>query len=90
MEVHDENDCTLTGRRTCCGDHGGFAQDDTNVLLLVENPSFKPRTVSAASTTMQVAPTILQALGLNPHALDAVKIEGTPVLTEVTAQIATQ
>jgi hypothetical protein len=27
-----------------------------------------------------VAPTILQALGLDPNLLDAVRIEGTPVL----------
>ncbi len=37
---------------------------------------------------MQVAPTILQALGLSPLTLDAVKIEGTPVLTEVAGQLA--
>jgi len=30
--------------------------------------------------TKQVAPTILQMLGLNPNALDAVKQEGTAVL----------
>jgi len=30
--------------------------------------------------TTQIAPTILQLLGLNPQALQAVKIEGTKVL----------
>jgi hypothetical protein len=30
--------------------------------------------------TSQVAPTILQLLGLDPKALDAVRVEGTPVL----------
>ena len=30
--------------------------------------------------TTQVAPTILQALGLDPDGLDAVQKEGTPVL----------
>jgi len=35
-----------------------------------------------------VAPTILQSLGLNPAALDAVRAEGTPVLPEVAAQLA--
>jgi hypothetical protein len=29
---------------------------------------------------MQVAPTILPILGLDPNSLDAVKAEGTPVL----------
>jgi hypothetical protein len=43
--------------------------------------------VSAAVTTAQVAPTIVQALGLEPTALDAVRAEGTPVLPEVIGQI---
>jgi hypothetical protein len=30
--------------------------------------------------TAQVAPTILKMLGLDPKALDAVRLEGTPVL----------
>jgi len=61
-------------------EHGGFAHDDTNVVLLVSNPAFAPRTVSASVGTAQVAPTILKALGLNPSALEAVRIEGTGVL----------
>jgi hypothetical protein len=32
---------------------------------------------------MQVAPTILEALGLDPNALDAVREEGTAVLPKV-------
>jgi hypothetical protein len=32
-------------------------------------------------------PTIVQALGLEPTALDAVRAEGTPVLPEVIGQI---
>jgi len=69
------------------GDHGGFGHDDTNVMLLVTNPHFWPRTVSNATTTTQVAPTILEALGLDPKDLDAVRIEGTAVLPEVAAQL---
>jgi hypothetical protein len=64
-------------------EHGGFAHDDTNVVLLLSNPNFKPRTVSAAVGTAQVAPTILKALGMNPNALDAVVAEGTGVLPAV-------
>ncbi|MGA8599541.1 MAG: hypothetical protein WB676_32875 [Bryobacteraceae bacterium] len=70
------------------GDHGGFGHDDTNVMLLVASPFFTAQTVSDASTTAQVAPTILKALGLDPLALDAVKAEGTRVLAEVAAQLA--
>ena len=64
-------------------DHGGFAHDDTNVVLLVENPAFRSQTVSAGVGTNQVAPTILKALGLDPESLQAVRIEGTPVLPQV-------
>jgi arylsulfatase A-like enzyme len=78
---------TYSGSTTMIGDHGGFAHDDTNVVMLVANPHFSPRTVSAAVTTAQVAPTIVQALGLEPTALDAVRAEGTPVLPEVIGQI---
>jgi hypothetical protein len=79
---------TYSGSTTMIGDHGGFAHDDTNVLLLVCGPSFSAETVSAATTTTQVAPTIVKALGLEPRALDAVRAEGTPVLPEVEAQLA--
>jgi len=78
---------TYSGSTTMIGDHGGFAHDDTNVIMLVSHPHFKPRTVSSGTTTMQVAPTIIQALGLDPDALDAVRWEGTPVLPEVISQI---
>jgi hypothetical protein len=61
-------------------EHGGFAHDDTNVMLLVSNPGFAPRTVTSFVETMQVAPTILSLLGLDPNSLDAVRMEGTPVL----------
>jgi hypothetical protein len=79
---------TYSSSTAMIGDHGGFAHDDTNVILLVANPTFTAQTVSATTTTRQVAPTIVQALGLDPTALDAVKAEGTPVLPEVAAQLA--
>jgi hypothetical protein len=69
-----------TGSTKKQSEHGGYAWDDTNVMLLVSNPSIKPRTDTSFVETDQVAPTILKLLGLNPAALDAVRIEGTPVL----------
>jgi len=54
---------------------------------LVANPDFTAQTVSTKTTTTQVAPTIVQALGLNPSLLDAVRFEGTTVLPEVFAQL---
>src|SRR5215472_11890640 len=71
---------TYTGSTKKQEEHGGFAHDDTNVVLLLSNPAFGSRTVYSEVATAQVAPTILQALGINPKALDAVRIEGTPVL----------
>jgi hypothetical protein len=78
---------TYVGGSSVLGDHGGFAHDDTNVMLLVAHPRFTAQTVSDATATTQVAPTILKALGLDPMALDAVKAEGTPALPEVGAQL---
>jgi hypothetical protein len=79
---------TYSGSTTMIGDHGGFGHDDTNVILLVSNPSFTAQTVSATTRTAQVAPTILKALGLDPRALDAVRAEGTEALPQVGAQLA--
>jgi hypothetical protein len=78
---------TYVGPGGAIGDHGGFAHDDTNVIMLVANPRFKAQTVSATTQTVQVAPTILEALGLDPQALDAVRAEGTAVLPGVEAQL---
>ncbi|HLX36803.1 MAG TPA: hypothetical protein VKR29_03345, partial [Candidatus Binataceae bacterium] len=61
-------------------EHGGFAHDDTNVMLLVSNPDFVQNTQSMPVQTAQVAPTILTALRLKPDKLDAVQIEGTSLL----------
>ena len=69
-----------TGNLKKQSEHGGFAADDTNVMLLVSNPGLIARHVDSFVETTQVAPTILQLLGLDPDALDAVRTEGTPVL----------
>ena len=61
-------------------EHGGFADDDRNVALLVSAPDIKPEIVEALTTTTQIAPTILKALGLNPRKLEGVRKEGTQVL----------
>jgi|SRR5579863_215445 type I phosphodiesterase/nucleotide pyrophosphatase len=79
---------TYSGSTSMIGDHGGFAHDDTNVVLLVANPSFEAETVSNTTATTQVAPTIVRALGLKPSLLDAVRAEGTAVLPEVFGQLA--
>jgi hypothetical protein len=74
---------TYSGSTKKQAEHGGFAHDDTNVILLLSYPSFAAKTVSAAVGTAQVAPTILRALGIDPLTLDAVRLEGTSVLPAV-------
>jgi hypothetical protein len=69
-----------TGSNKKLSEHGGFSHDDTNVIMLLSNPSFQTSTVNTPVETMQVAPTILKALGLDPNQLQSVQIEGTPVL----------
>jgi hypothetical protein len=69
-----------TGNLKKQSEHGGFAWDDTNVMLLVSNPHLDARTIHSFVETAQVAPTILKILGLDPSTLDAVRLEGTPVL----------
>jgi type I phosphodiesterase/nucleotide pyrophosphatase len=71
---------TYSGSTAKQEEHGGFAHDDTNVVLLLSNPSLQPKTVRESVGTVQVAPTILKALGLDPSALEAVRKEGTQVL----------
>jgi hypothetical protein len=71
---------TYTHSSAKLAEHGGFAHDDTNVVLLLSLPSLQPETVYAEVGTAQIAPTILSALGLNPLLLNAVQAEGTGVL----------
>ena len=71
---------TYTGSTKKLMEHGGFSHDDTNVVLLLSNPGFSPETVYTPVATAQVAPTILQFLGLDPTKLDGVRLEGTGAL----------
>lgn len=75
---------TYTGSGSKLMEHGGFAHDDTNVMLLISNPRLDAHTVFSEVATRQVAPTILSALGLDPRKLDGVRLEGTPVLPGLT------
>lgn len=69
-----------SGSAAKIAEHGGFAADDTHVLLVAAHPRLESRKIEAPVTNMQVAPTILRALGLNPRDLEAVRREGTHVL----------
>ena len=69
-----------TGGTKKIAEHGGFAHDDTTVMMLVSNSGLSPVIINSPVETAQVAPTILALLGLNPNALIAVQQEGTQVL----------
>lgn len=74
---------TYSGSTKKQAEHGGFAHDDTNVMLLVSNPGFDAKTVTSPVETEQIAPTILAALGLNPNQLQAAQKQGTQVLPDL-------
>jgi hypothetical protein len=62
-------------------EHGGDNPGDRDVPLVVYAPgTVQPGQSSSAVETTQVAPTILQLLGLSPSSLQAVQQEGTQVL----------
>jgi hypothetical protein len=61
-------------------EHGGFNYSDTNVALIVSNPSLPASVLKSPVATSQVAPTIVEALGLDPNQLNSVAVEGTTVL----------
>jgi hypothetical protein len=69
-----------TGGTKKVAEHGGFANDDRNVLLIVSNPKYKPSTFNDQVETRQIAPTIVKALGLDPNQLKAVQLEHTETL----------
>ena len=62
-------------------EHGGWSQDDRNVALVMSSPRIKhARIVDEPTFTTQIAPTILDALDLDPRSLQAVREEGTQSL----------
>jgi len=69
-----------TGSTKKNAEHGGFSFGDTNVGLIVSNPRFRAREVKTPVATSQVAPTILNFLGVDPVALKSVRLEHTPSL----------
>jgi hypothetical protein len=69
-----------TGGMAKIAEHGGFAYDDRNVLLIVSNPKYKASTFLDQVETRQIAPTIVKALGLDPNLLSAVRSEHTETL----------
>ncbi|MGW4568300.1 alkaline phosphatase family protein [Streptomyces sp. NPDC004561] len=70
-----------TGGKGKIAEHGGAHADDLDVPLVVTGAATPHGArVDGTVETTQIAPTILRLLGLNPQALDAVRIEHTRAL----------
>jgi hypothetical protein len=69
-----------TGGTKKVAEHGGFAEDDRHVMLLVSNPKIKGSAFLDQVEVRQVAPTIVKALGLDPNQLQSVQREHTETL----------
>jgi len=65
---------------TKIAEHGGFAHDDVNVALVVSRAGMRSSVVKTPVQTTQIAPTILETLGLEGDALEAVRMEKTQIL----------
>jgi type I phosphodiesterase/nucleotide pyrophosphatase len=66
---------------TKIAEHGGANPADRDVPILVYAPgTVQPGSYGSWVETTQIAPTILDLLGLSPDALEGVQIEGTRVL----------
>lgn len=70
-----------TGHKSKIAEHGGDHLEDRNVPIVLSWPGAASGTqVTKPVETTQIAPTILKLLGLNPHELRAVQLEGTQTL----------
>lgn len=61
-------------------EHGGDAKQDRHVPILVWGAGVRPMRVDAHVETTQIAPTVLEALGLPAEELKGVQLEHTQVL----------
>ena len=76
--ISDKGVIYTTGSKLA--EHGGVADDDRHVAMLVSAPGLQGTTVQDPVLTTQIAPSILQLLDISGNELQAVQIEGTPPL----------
>ena len=69
-----------TGNLKKQSEHGGFAWDDTNGHVAGSGPYFQAETIHSFVETTSGRSHHLKLLGYDPSDLDAVRMEGTPVL----------
>jgi arylsulfatase A-like enzyme len=76
-----------TGGTSKIAEHGGDGTQDRHVPILVVLPGLAHgHTIAAPVETTQIAPTILTLLGLDPSALQAVRVEHTRALPGLPAR----
>ncbi len=71
---------------TKLAEHGGVANDDRHVAMLVSAAGLNGRHVNQPVFTTQIAPTILSAFHISPAELQAVRQEHTQVLPGLSGQ----
>ena len=64
-------------------EHGGHSANDRHVPIIISGATINHETVKDNVSTVQIAPTILHFLGLDPQELKAVKVEKTAVLPDL-------
>jgi type I phosphodiesterase/nucleotide pyrophosphatase len=73
-----------TGGTAKIAEHGGADPQDRGVPIIVYAPGVvSPGVFPERLQTTSIAPTVVKLLGLNPNSLDAVRIQGTPMLPGV-------
>ncbi|CAL8462758.1 g2291 [Coccomyxa elongata] len=66
--------------KTKVSDHGGEQSTDTHISLIISNPNFPKTVVTDTVSGAQLAPTLLDLLGLDYSQLTGVQVEGTKPL----------
>ena len=74
---------TYTGSHQNMEEHGGFAHDDTNVMLLLSNQSFTTKDRSAERWHGTGGANDSASAGIDPSLLKGVRLEGTDALPAV-------
>jgi hypothetical protein len=64
-------------------EHGGANINDRHVPIIVSAPGVAHSVNTSNVETVQIAPTILHLLGLDPYELQAVQVENTKVLPDI-------
>jgi hypothetical protein len=64
-------------------EHGGFNENELHVPITIVHNTVPHGTVQSLVTTMQLAPTMLTLLNIDPANLTGVQLEGTSVLPQI-------